>query len=168
MAMTSVESYAMRRAAIGLGDRFGLGLYNKGALTPLVRGTLQLPQKTSKPSEPAGAPEVPVEVSTPAEPEEAQTPQPDQDEQENQPTEATAPVEEGWLAWKRAIDNANSLIQLTQIRNQLAKNRLLETAIPGDPGNRVVEDYLIHRRGEVEKAKPGAARLQQGINHDAS
>jgi hypothetical protein len=42
MAITSVESYALRRAAIGLGDRLGLGLYNGGATTPLVRGTLQL------------------------------------------------------------------------------------------------------------------------------
>lgn len=42
MAITSVESYAMRRAAIGLGDRLGLGLYNGGKTDPLVKGTLQL------------------------------------------------------------------------------------------------------------------------------
>jgi len=42
MAITSVESYALRRAAIGLGDRLGLGLYNDGQVTPLVRGTLQM------------------------------------------------------------------------------------------------------------------------------
>ena len=42
MAITSVESYALRRAAIGLGDRLGLGLYNDGKTDPLVRGTLQL------------------------------------------------------------------------------------------------------------------------------
>lgn len=41
MAMTSVESYALRRAAIGLGDRFGLGLYDKGSKAALVKGTLQ-------------------------------------------------------------------------------------------------------------------------------
>lgn len=41
MAITSVESYALRRAAIGLGDRLGLGLYNNGQTTALVRGTLQ-------------------------------------------------------------------------------------------------------------------------------
>lgn len=41
MAITSVESYALRRAAIGLGDRLGLGLYNDGKITPLVKGTLQ-------------------------------------------------------------------------------------------------------------------------------
>lgn len=42
MAITSVESYAMRRAAIGLGDRLGLGLYNDGQTVPLVKGTLQM------------------------------------------------------------------------------------------------------------------------------
>ena len=42
MAVTSVESYALRRAALGLGDRLGLGLYNNGQVTPLVKGTLQL------------------------------------------------------------------------------------------------------------------------------
>ena len=42
MAITSVESYALRRAAISLGDRLGLGLYDGGEVKPLVRGTLQL------------------------------------------------------------------------------------------------------------------------------
>lgn len=47
MAITSVESYALRRAAIGLGDRFGLGLYDSGSTAPLVRGTLQMTDKDS-------------------------------------------------------------------------------------------------------------------------
>lgn len=42
MAITSVESYALRRAAIGLGDRLGLGLYNDGKTEPLVINTLQI------------------------------------------------------------------------------------------------------------------------------
>jgi recombination DNA repair RAD52 pathway protein len=42
MAITSVESYALRRAALGLGDRLGLGLYDGGSEAPLVRGTLQM------------------------------------------------------------------------------------------------------------------------------
>lgn len=42
MAITSVESYALRRAAIGLGDRLGLGLYDDGKTAPLVKGTLQM------------------------------------------------------------------------------------------------------------------------------
>lgn len=37
MALTSVESYALRRAAIGLGDAFGLHLYAGGSSAPLVQ-----------------------------------------------------------------------------------------------------------------------------------
>jgi hypothetical protein len=40
MAITSVESYALRRAALALGDNFGLHLYDKGSREPLIRGTL--------------------------------------------------------------------------------------------------------------------------------
>lgn len=42
LCLTSVESYALRRAAIGLGDALGLHLYNKGSLRPIVGGTLML------------------------------------------------------------------------------------------------------------------------------
>ena len=60
MAITSVESYALRRAALGLGDRLGLGLYNNGQITPLVKGTLQIidedsPQYTKREEGPAPA-----------------------------------------------------------------------------------------------------------------
>ena len=41
MAVSSVESYALRRAVISLGDRLGLGLYDGGSSAALVRGTLQ-------------------------------------------------------------------------------------------------------------------------------
>lgn len=40
LALTSVESYALRRAAINLGDTFGLHLYRNGQHGPLVRGSL--------------------------------------------------------------------------------------------------------------------------------
>lgn len=42
LALTSVESYALRRALIGLGDRFGLGLYNGGSTAPHGQYTAQL------------------------------------------------------------------------------------------------------------------------------
>lgn len=40
LALTSVESYALRRACINLGDTFGLHLYRDGQVAPLIRGTL--------------------------------------------------------------------------------------------------------------------------------
>lgn len=45
LALTACESYALRRAAIGLGDRFGLSLYNFGSTAPMVKGTLQLVER---------------------------------------------------------------------------------------------------------------------------
>ncbi|QNJ55551.1 ssDNA-binding protein [Microbacterium phage Phinky] len=42
MAITSVSSYAMRRALINLGDRFGLGLYNGGSVAAHGQYTMQL------------------------------------------------------------------------------------------------------------------------------
>lgn len=39
-AITNSATYALRRAAINLGDQFGLSLYNKGSLEPIVRWTL--------------------------------------------------------------------------------------------------------------------------------
>lgn len=41
LAATSVESYALRRALIGLGDRFGLGLYNGGSMAAHGQYTIQ-------------------------------------------------------------------------------------------------------------------------------
>lgn len=41
LAMTSVESYALRRALIGLGDRLGLGLYAGGSTAPHGQYTIQ-------------------------------------------------------------------------------------------------------------------------------
>lgn len=45
MALTSVSSYALRRAAIGLGDNMGLHLYNKGSLEGLINGSLLLVER---------------------------------------------------------------------------------------------------------------------------
>lgn len=41
LALTSVDSYALRRALINLGDRFGLGLYNGGSTAPHGQYTIQ-------------------------------------------------------------------------------------------------------------------------------
>lgn len=47
MAVTSAQSYALRRAALNLGDNMGLHLYNKGSGAPLVMNTLALADQES-------------------------------------------------------------------------------------------------------------------------
>lgn len=42
MAVTSAQSYALRRSLISLGDAFGLHLYDGGQAKPLIKGTLAL------------------------------------------------------------------------------------------------------------------------------
>lgn|GEM_PF-3414238 len=58
LALTSVESYALRRAAIGLGDNMGLHLYNGGNLAPLIVGTLMNEEVFDL--TPSGAPREPL------------------------------------------------------------------------------------------------------------
>ena len=53
LAYKSALSLAKKRAAINLGDQFGLSLYNKGQLEALVRGTLVLPEKPQDAEKPA-------------------------------------------------------------------------------------------------------------------
>ena len=66
MAITSAQSYALRRAAISLGDAFGLHLYDKGSQNAIVVNTNALddpeapgyraPRPPQQPQAPAGAP----------------------------------------------------------------------------------------------------------------
>lgn len=48
LAYKSSISLSVKRAAINLGDQFGLSLYNKGQMTALVKGTLVKPESEAK------------------------------------------------------------------------------------------------------------------------
>ena len=77
-AMKTAESQALKRAAINLGDQFGLSLYNKGSMGPLVGGTFlvpgrQEPQALVGPTEQLGE-EVDPDTIAPAADEPAQQP----------------------------------------------------------------------------------------------
>ena len=56
MAIKTAESQALKRAAINLGDQFGLSLYNNGSPRPIVLDTLVI-EREEKPVD-EGAPEV--------------------------------------------------------------------------------------------------------------
>lgn len=70
LALTSVDSYALRRALINLGDRFGLGLYNGGSMAPHGQYTVQQQQGVlfswvpAGPAAPTAAPVQPVTHET--------------------------------------------------------------------------------------------------------
>jgi hypothetical protein len=62
-ALTNSETYALRRAAINLGDQFGLSLYNKGSMEALVRWTLVRPEPAAEKVDPDDVPQVAAEES---------------------------------------------------------------------------------------------------------
>jgi len=51
LAYKSAISLSVKRAAIALGDQFGLSLYNKGQIDPLVRGTMVGVPQAQKPAD---------------------------------------------------------------------------------------------------------------------
>lgn len=68
MAAKTAASQALKRAAVNLGDQFGLSLYNKGSLAPLVRGTL-VEQPTASTPEGGDSAGVDAHITTPLAPE---------------------------------------------------------------------------------------------------
>lgn len=49
LALKTALSQGLKRCAVNLGDQFGLGLYNKGDMDPVVLGTLVSPDGEEKP-----------------------------------------------------------------------------------------------------------------------
>lgn len=67
MAIKTAASQALKRCAINLGDQFGLSLYNKGSLVPLVGTSLVVPAATT----PDAAPDVDGHITTQLAPEDS-------------------------------------------------------------------------------------------------
>jgi hypothetical protein len=148
LALTSVESYALRRALIGLGDRFGLGLYNGGSLASHGQYTIQQYSGQLFEWAPAEAPQPPAPVavvthetinaepvisddgSRPEEP--AQQPQQPVQQQQPQP----------------GVQQTPQMQQFHQVREQLQQDREQARQQPMSP--------------EMQ------ARLQQGLKVDGA
>lgn len=97
-AMKTAESQALKRAAINLGDQFGLSLYNKGSMGPLVGGTFLIPGR-HEPEVLAGPTEQLHEETDPDLPDAVQQQEPQQapqQQQQQRPTQySPAAAEQG-------------------------------------------------------------------------
>ncbi|TDD97573.1 Rad52/Rad22 family DNA repair protein [Actinomadura rubrisoli] len=114
LAYKSALSLAKKRAAINLGDQFGLSLYNKGQLAALVRGTLILPE--GEPSEGDVQDGVPQQVSLGND-------EVDRDLNGDAPT-ASAETDPGWLAAiESRITRATDLGDLETLANEVENKR---------------------------------------------
>ena len=160
-ALTNSQTYALRRCAINLGDQFGLSLYNKGSLEPIVRWTLVRP---GQPEEPVTTDDVPV--VSPEEPEFAV-----QEEEVAAPVVHTSPRQP--RTPKREVPKEPLTLELLVTRIAEAptveKLRLVfkdaasagmlkdEIVIPGTKERITVEAWLFRRSDELGaiKSSPG-------------
>ena len=70
MAIKTAESQAFKRAAMNLGDQFGLSLYDGGSLKQSIKATLDVPVNTADAPGKASSFAGDLEIDTPAQPDE--------------------------------------------------------------------------------------------------
>ncbi|NYF44579.1 Rad52/Rad22 family DNA repair protein [Streptosporangium sandarakinum] len=123
LAMKSAISVATKRASIPLGDQFGLSLYNKGQLAPLVGGTHVWPDPT--PEEIAAREAAQAAGGASEEPEDIQANVPQQvslghDEGDRPLDGGEGGTDGAWLARViREISAAETLEKLSEIGNNI-------------------------------------------------
>ena len=118
LSSKSAVSLALKRCTINLGDQFGLSLYNKGQIPPLVRRTLVMPEMPeSAEEEPADVQEgVPQQVDMGAD--ESDTAQAEQAEQAA--PESAEPLPDNWADLADAAEHDKDLQLVTDMLKSAA------------------------------------------------
>lgn len=118
LSSKSAVSLAMKRCTINLGDQFGLSLYNKGQIPPLVRQTLVMPEAPEETTEePADLQEgIPQQVALGAD--ESDTTQ--QEEQAETPAANAEPLPGNWAEVAAAAERHGDLDLLTELLRSAA------------------------------------------------
>lgn len=129
LASKSAVSLAMKRCAINLGDQFGLSLYNKGQMMPLVRRTLVMPPAPEATEEPAADLQEGVAQQVAMGADESDTATPSAEDQARQQQAGAAPLDadplpENWLEVGQAAEAEGDLDLITE---------LLKSAVAVDP-----------------------------------
>jgi recombination DNA repair RAD52 pathway protein len=153
-ALTASETYALRRAAINLGDQFGLSLYNKGSVDALVRWTLVRPEQPEKPAATTDTDDVPaISPETPEEPAEATPIQSASTKRRLAAVKEKTPKTAQELADEAA--QATTPEELTALGKRGGELGHLqsEIAIPDDGSKLGLRDYLYRRLDEVSLPK---------------
>lgn len=137
-AMTSVESYALRRALIGLGDRLGLGLYSKGSMDVHGGYTIQnqpgILFNYSRPPAEGQQPQQPVQQPQ----QQPQQAQPQQQQPQQQPQAQQVPPQQGGLQPSPSMEGFHAAQQQVQQGNAASKAQgVQENAVASSMVNRI-------------------------------
>jgi recombination DNA repair RAD52 pathway protein len=159
-AITNSATYALRRAAINLGDQFGLGLYNKGSLEPVVRWTLV----GSEPADTDDVAQVEAEAAE-SEPEPAEEkkvpPSPRPPRKAPAKTESVKSTPE---TLAKQITSAATVEVLRQAWKDAGESGHLQAKVTltdestGEKETVTIQDLLYRRHGELEPDKSTGTR----------
>ena len=189
-ALTNSWTYALKRCASNLGDQFGLSLYGKGSMEPLVRWTLVRPE-TAETSEadtddvPQVAPEGESRAETAA-PAAAQSASPAANGNGHAPqgrTERPAPpqtapvsateIDKDAQAFADEAFEALTVPALAAVHARAREAHKLAALIcnPATGGTGGLGQYMNYRKGLLEKADRSLAALeaagqQAGLDRD--
>lgn len=150
-AVTNSETYALKRCAKNFGDQFGLSLYNKGSIAPLVRWTLVRPE-AGKPVDTDDVPQVSAE-------------QPDAGQPDSTPVDDTAGG--GTSGWETRIAAAATAGALKAIEGDL--RRLYGTGQVTAADANQVKALLDARAAEISgrQQQPEDAAPDAGAEREA-
>jgi Rad52/22 family double-strand break repair protein len=145
-AVTNSETYALKRCAMNLGDQFGLSLYNKGSLEPIVRWTLVGAEKADTDDVPQVSAEAPEFAAEEGKPEPSHR-KPPARPAISEPLTAAVVV--------KKIEEAKTVDDLRETWKEAGAAGLLQTVV-GENGT--VQDRLYDRHEALEpgkSARPG-------------
>ena len=119
LSSKSAVSLAMKRCTINLGDQFGLSLYNKGQIPPLVRRTLVMPEAPEETAEETADLQegIPQQVALGAD--ESDTAEAAQ-QPEAPAAEDAAPLPDNWAEIAAAAEQGGDLDLLTDLLKSAA------------------------------------------------
>lgn len=121
LSSKSAVSLALKRCTINLGDQFGLSLYNRGQIPPLVRRTLVMPEADEAAEQVDLQEGVPQQVALGAD--ESDTAEATQQPEQPQPEQpASDPLPGNWAEIAAASERHGDLDMLTDLLRSAAEH----------------------------------------------
>ncbi|MGA5670111.1 Rad52/Rad22 family DNA repair protein [Streptomyces pseudogriseolus] len=162
LALKTADSQALKRAATNLGDQFGLSLYNKGSLNPVVQASLPYWKAPKEADFKDDKVEPEPEVAAARQETELPEPRSGAAERPAQPSQPTpGPPSERLSALLRQVAdcwNSNNLLIFNQIGEDGSRHGVLDEAFTDKRGAvTTLRKVLDDRIAEIQAAQDGSA-----------
>lgn len=149
LALKTADSQALKRAAVNMGDQFGLSLYNGGALTPVVNRSLAYMEPEKAPEPTADPPVKPEPGTRPPASEVPAAPSVDNSQHVGRL------VGQAKTCWANAI-------ALSQVLADAEKHQVADEEVDGPVGRQVLRDLLNDQITALNQATANGHNTERG------